>query len=150
MLYLKPPFYMINGVAVFADHANERQFYYMPAMPHLSTVAEEINGVRVEVPQIQLLKFRGGAGNGGFLTFDVNLGVADTVLADVAVELKRLHRLRDNPILSPVIVEGGTVRLIILGRASDATGKPLLDDDQQQRFVSRIEHAASSTKRGCS
>ena len=59
MLYLKPPFHLINGVAVFADHANERQFYYMPAMPHLTTVTEVVNGTRIEVPRIQLLKFRG-------------------------------------------------------------------------------------------
>ena len=64
---------MINGVAVFADHANERQFYYMPAMPHLTTERER-RRQRWTVPQIQLLKFRGGAGGGGFLTFEMNLG----------------------------------------------------------------------------
>jgi hypothetical protein len=143
MLYLKPPFHLIDGVAVFADHANERQFYYMPAMPHLSTVPELVNGVRLDVPQIQLLKFRGGAGNGGFLTFEVNLGIPDTVRDDVAMELKSLYRLREDPILSPVIVEGGTVRLIILGRASDPRGQPVLDDEQQPRFVTKIEHASS-------
>jgi hypothetical protein len=134
---------MINGVAVFADHSSERQFYYMPAMPHLSTVVERINGADIEVPQIQLLKFRGGAGNGGFLTFEVNLGVPDTVRDEIAMELKRLYRLRDNPILAPVVLEGGTVRLIILGRASDDHGQPVLDNDQQPRFVTKIEHASS-------
>jgi hypothetical protein len=143
MLYLKPPFHLIDGVAVFADHANERQFYYMPAMPHLSTVPELVDGVRLDVPQIQLLKFRGGAGNGGFLTFEVNLGIPDTIRDDVAMELKSLYRLREDPILSPVIVEGGTVRLIILGRASDPRGQPVLDDEQQPRFVTKIEHASS-------
>ncbi len=58
---------------MFADHANERQFYYLPAMPHLSTVPDAVTGI--DVPQIQLLKFRGGAGNGGFLTFEVDLGL---------------------------------------------------------------------------
>src|SRR4051794_37369263 len=104
MLYLKPPFYLIDGVAVFADHANERQFYYMPAMPHLTTVPEQVNGLELQVPQIQLLKFRGGAGNGGFLTFEVNLGIPDSTRDEIAVQLKSLFRLRDNPILSPVIV----------------------------------------------
>jgi hypothetical protein len=143
MLYLKPPFYMVNGVALFADHANERQFYYMPAMPHLTTTPEQVNGTQVDVPQIQLLKFRGGAGNGGFLTFEVNLGIPQAALDDIAMEVKRLFRLRDNPIMSPVILEGGTVRLIILGRASDQAGQPVLDDDQQPRFVTKIEHASS-------
>lgn len=143
MLYLKPPFHIIEGVAVFADHANERQFYFMPAMPHLTTLVEQVNGVPVEVPQIQLLKFRGGAGNGGFLTFEVNLGIPSTKLDDVAIELKRLYRLRDEPILAPVILEGGSVRLIILGHASGPDGLPLLDEERQPRFVTKIEHAAS-------
>ena len=39
MLYLKPPFHIIEGTAVFADHASETQFYFLPAMPHLTTAA---------------------------------------------------------------------------------------------------------------
>lgn len=142
MLYLKPPFHLINGVAVFADHANERQFYYMPAMPHLTTVIEEINGTPIEVPQIQLLKFRGGAGNGGFLTFEVNLGIDDSVKTDIEIELKRLFRLRDKPMLAPVVLESGTVELIILGQASGPDGAPIPDADNAPRFVTKIQHAA--------
>lgn len=137
MLYLKPPFHLINGVAVFTDHANERQFYYMPAMPHLSTVAEVINGTRIEVPQIQLLKFRGGAGGGGFLTFEMNLGIEESTRADIAIELKRLFRLRDNPILAPVILESGSVELMILGHATGPNGELLFDEDEQPRFVKK-------------
>ena len=138
MLYLKPPFHLINGVAVFADHANERQFYYLPAMPHLSTVPEvTAAGTTIDVPQIQLLKFRGGAGNGGFLTFQVNLGIPASARADIEMELKRLFRLRDQPILAPVILESGLVELIILGHASTPDGQPLLDDEQRPRFVMR-------------
>jgi hypothetical protein len=143
MLYLKPPFYLINGVAVFADHANEQQFYYLPAMPHLSTVPETVNGVDLQLPQIQLLKFRGGAGNGGILTFEVNLGISDDARAEIEAQVKSRFRLRDKPILSPVVVESGTVRLIILGRASDPQGQPVVDDDLQPRFVMKIEHASS-------
>lgn len=137
MLYLKPPFHLINGVAVFTDHANDRQFYYMPAMPHLSTVPEVVNGTRIEVPQIQLLKFRGGAGGGGFLTFEMNLGIEPSVLDDIAIELKRLFRLRDQPILAPVILEGGSVELMILGHATGPNGEMLFDEDDQPRFVKK-------------
>jgi hypothetical protein len=141
MLYLKPPFHIIEGTAVFADHANERQFYYMPAMPHLTTVFDPV--ANAHIPQIQLLKFRGGAGNGGLLTFEVNLGLVDgeNRLAAIATELKRLHRLRDDPILAPVLPEDGTVRLIILGQQS-ANVQPVLDEDATPRFVQKIEHAA--------
>ncbi|MGV1004992.1 MAG: hypothetical protein ACOYEV_09555 [Candidatus Nanopelagicales bacterium] len=139
MLFLKPPFDLIDGVAVFSDHADERFFYYLPAMPHLTTEPDPNTGQ--PVPQLQLLKFRGGAGNGGLLTFEVDLGIADDVLDDVKAQLKSTHRLREDPVLAPVVLEGGSVELIILGAAWDDAGKPVLDEDGQQRFVRRQAHA---------
>lgn len=140
MLYLKPPFPVINGVAVFPDHANDRAFYYLPAAPHLSMVFDAAAGV--EVPQISLLKFRGGAGNGGFLTFQVDLGIDQTEEEAIKGELRRLYP-GDGPILlSPALIEDGSVRLIILGHASDDDGDPVVDDAGQPRFVLNIEHGA--------
>ena len=138
MLYLKPPFHIIEGTAVFADHADERQFYFLPAAPHLSTGADGL-------PDISLLKFRGGDGgaSGGFLTFQVDLALAETPAAAEArqalikAELQRIHRLRETPRLAPVILEGGEVSLVMLGLAFDANGRPILDDEQQPRFVVR-------------
>ncbi len=141
MLYLRPPFHIIEGTAVFPDHASENQFYFLPAMPHLTTAPDPATGL--QVPQLQLIKFRGEAGTGGFLTFEVNLGLEQERIDAIATELKRIHRLRDDPLLAPAILEGGTVRLIILGRASDENGEPILDDDQQQRFVVRQAHASA-------
>lgn len=133
MLFLKPPFQMINGVAVFADHADGLQYYYMPAAPHLSTERDPVRNV--DVPKIQLIKFRGEAGNGGFLTFEVNLGIPETALDDIKAELRRTRRLGGDPRLLPVPVEGGTVSLVMLGMAFDAAGKPVLDAEQQPRFA---------------
>jgi len=133
MLFLKPPFELIEGVAVFADHANERQFYYMPAAPHLTTVPDP--ALNRQVPQIQLLKFRGNAGNGGFLTFTVDLGIAPSVLDAIRTEIKRTHQLRDDPWLAPVPLENGEVQLIMLGTAFDENGKAIIDEDGQPRFV---------------
>ena len=42
MLFLKPPYQMINGVAVFCDHADELQYYYMPAAPHAHSFAPRV------------------------------------------------------------------------------------------------------------
>ena len=142
MLYLKPPFHIIEGSAVFADHADERQFYFLPAMPHLSTVRDEVSGI--DVPQIQLLKFRGGAGNGGFLTFQVDVGLPQERIDLIAAELRRIHQLRDDPILAPALLESGSVRLLILGRQTDpATGQPVLDEEQNQRFVVDVVHSTT-------
>ncbi|MER8842749.1 hypothetical protein [Mesorhizobium sp. M0684] len=146
MLYLKPPFHIVRGVAVFPDHANNRAFYFLPAEPHLSMVLDTATGVKV--PQIQLLKFRGGAGNGGFLTFQVDLALDDGVMDDIAAELRGLYP-GDGPIqLAPVILEGGSVRLIMLGRATDEQGKPMWDTEQQQRFVVRITHPSKPSLYG--
>jgi hypothetical protein len=123
MLFLQPPFHIIEGVAVFGDHANPRQFYFMPAMPRLTTIFDPAVGR--EIPQIQLLEFRGGGVDGdltgGFLTFEVNLGIEQERIDTVAQEIKRINQLRDNPILAPVVVENGTVRLIILGSGDPST-----------------------------
>jgi hypothetical protein len=143
MLFLKPPFHMIEGVAVFIDHANERQFYYLPAMPKLTTRHDPELGI--DIPQIQLIQYRGNAGTGGFLTFEVNVGIEQERLDAIAMELKSLYRLREDPILAPVNLVDGTVRLMILGESSqDAPpddqppGGGRTDDDEEPRFVLKI------------
>jgi hypothetical protein len=142
VLFLKTPYHLIEGIAVFSDHASETQFYFLPAMPHLSTMPDA-NGQ--PVPQLELIAFRDGdgAGNGGFLTFQVDVGVEEERREAVEDELRRIHRLGGAPInLSPVILEGGTVELVMLGAAWDDDGKPILDEDGQQRFVVRRSPSA--------
>ena len=153
MLFLKPPFHIIEGVAIFADHANKRQFYFMPSMPKLTTVFDPV--VNMEIPQIQLLKFRGNAGTGGFLTFEVNLGIESDRLDAIAIELKRIHQLEDEPILSPVVLEDGNVRLIMLGQETPeppTDGQPSGDGDDgngdEPRFVVKIDHPAKPAMYG--
>lgn len=141
MLYLKPPFHIIEGTAVFPDHADGRFFHYLPAAPHLSMAPDAVSGV--SVPQIQLIKFRGGAGNGGFLTFQVDLSLPPEAEDNIRAELARMYPGDDQIRIGPALIEDGSVRLIILGRATDAQGKPLWDPEQQPRFVVRIEHTAT-------
>ncbi|AOY59977.1 hypothetical protein [Desulfococcus multivorans] len=143
MLFLKPPYLIIEGVAVFPDHANERQFYYLPAMPRISTVFDPTVGPDgAQIPQISLIRFRDAPQNGGFLTFQVDLGIDRERLDTIAAEYKRITRLRDNPIPAPVILENGTVQLIILGETTPpppAAGRPPAPpDDAARRFVLRI------------
>jgi hypothetical protein len=146
MLYLKPPFPVIEGIAFFPDHADELLYFYLPASPHLTTLPDP--QANRQIPQIQLLKFRGGdggtgsAGNGGFLTFEVDLGIDDTRLDDLAQQVKALLHLREKPRLSPALLEGGAVNLVMMGLAFDANGKPILDDNQQPRFVVRKSPSA--------
>ena len=45
MLYLAPPFQIIDGISIFRDHEDELQYYYMPLYPHLTTVKDSITGI---------------------------------------------------------------------------------------------------------
>ncbi len=140
MLFLKPPFHLIEGVTVFADHAREDVFHYAPAMPKITTVFDP--AVNRDIPQIQLLKFRGEAGTGGFLNFSVDLAVDEDRLDAVRRRLKQMHELRDDPIMSPMLFEDGTVKLLILGAAS---GDADADDEgdggaEERRFVVKADH----------
>lgn len=113
MLYLNPPFQIIDGVSVFPDHADPRQFYYLPVSPHVTTVPDP--ATQAPVPQLEVIKYRGDAGNGGFLNFDVNIGVGQDVLDGVAQEIKHSQQLNDPPRLAPVPLVDGSVRMMLFG-----------------------------------
>ena len=141
MLFLKPPFHIIKGVTVFVDHERDDVFHCAPAMPKLTTVFDPVVGQHI--PQLQLLKYRGAAGAGGFLNFSVDLAIEPERLDEVRSELKRMHQLRDNPIMSPISFEDGEVKLIILGAASDDAPADDADADAdaaEKRFVVKLDH----------
>ena len=147
MLYLNPPFHIIRGVSVFADHADPLQFYFLPAMPHLTTVHDELEGV--DIPQLQLLKFTGDAGSGGFLNFSVNLGVDEEILDSVRLEVKSLFQLDELPRLAPALLEDGYVRLMVLGKETEEPepGQPPQPTSPSKpndlpEFVLKIDHYA--------
>jgi hypothetical protein len=153
---------VIRGVALFPDHQDQLQWYFMPSAPRLSLIPDATtNQPR---PALQLIKFRGDAGNGGFLNFDVNIGIDDGVLDDVKSELRSEFKLPPGAIkISPVPLVGGTVKLLILGQespapkpasggsagsggssagagAAPATTQPVADN--LPKFVTRISHEA--------
>lgn len=116
MIYLNPPFPLINGISLLPDHLDPTWFYYLPLVPRLTLLPDASS--RQGVPQIQLLKFRGTAGSGGFLNFDCNIGVDAAVLDDVADELRSTLHLKDKPKLGPLPVVDGSVRLLLLGAST--------------------------------
>jgi hypothetical protein len=150
VLYLNPPYYVVKGVSVFADHADPRQFYYLPASPHLSMVTDP--ATNVAVPQIELLRFTGDNRSGGFLELDVNLGFDQDLLDnEVKPEIRRLFQLSDEPILSPVLIEAGTVRLIALDAQTPVPGAPPADpppDGAPPQLVTKIDQAANPSLYG--
>lgn len=122
MIYLNPPFPMINGVSLMPDHQDPNFFYYLPLAPRLTELNDATTGQ--QVPQLQLLKFRGSAGDGGFLNFDCNVGIDSKVLDDVADELRSSLHLKQTPRLGPLPVVDGTVRLLLLGASTPEAPPP--------------------------
>ena len=146
MLYPEAPFYFINGVSVFRDHEDLEQYYYLPAMPRLRTNLDAASGK--QVPRIQLIKYRSlVAGAGGFLTFDVHVGLSEAEIEAVASEVRRLARLPRTPRLVPIQPLDGSVRLLIFGQDSAATAPPARPGappppPPQERFVLKMQHFA--------
>lgn len=145
MLYLDAPYYFINGVSVFRDHADPLQYYYALAQPRLRTTPDAATGK--PVPRIQLIKYRSlVAGKGGFLTFDVHLGLSDAEVDALASEIRRLGRLPRQPSVAPIQPLDGSVRLLILGKDSAATPPPARAGQptppEEPRFVLKATHFA--------
>lgn len=141
MLLLDSKTRVIEDVTVFPDHADPMQFYYMPLAPHLTTRADSASD-GAEIPQFSLIRFRGEAGTGGFLNFDVNIGADDRLLQQIRQTIMQEDRLDDLPRIAPVPLVGGTVRLLMLGHASgddDTADSP----DDGPAFVLEIDHSAT-------
>jgi hypothetical protein len=118
MLYLNSPYFVINGVSIFPDDKDPLQFYYLPMMPHLTMVTDP--KTNVAAPQIQLIEYEGAAGTGGFLNFDVNIGIDQDALNEVSGQLQQQAKLTAQPRLSPVTFVDGSVDLLILGAQSQS------------------------------
>ena len=142
MLSLNPPYHIIEGVSLFPDHADPLQYYYLPLMPHLTAVEED----HTLIPQIQLIKYRGKAGNGGFLNFDVNIGVDEKTLQKIRSQLRQLAQLPQEPRLAPAPLIDGTVKLLLLGKQTDDVNAPI--DPNAPKFVLRIDQAAKPSLYG--
>lgn len=156
MLYLNPPYYVIDGVSLMPDHEDPLQFYFMPMSPHLSTMDES----GILIPKIQVIKYTGrptpesDVVSGGFLDFDCNLGIAPERLAAIAEELRGEAGLTDLPHLAPVPLIGGTVRMMLFGAETpkEETGLPGRREEEEElpgpKFVQKIVHPASPSLYG--
>ena len=147
MLLLDSRSRIINGLSVFPDHADPEQWYYMPTAPHLTTLRDSALGL--DIPQFMLLGFRGDAGNGGFLNFDCNVGASQRQVDDLAREIANAENLRNTPRIAPIPLEGGTVRLMMLGKDSATpppTGTPATPAGPQ--FVLKMDHSANPSLYG--
>jgi hypothetical protein len=146
MLYLNPPFYMINGVMIYGDHANPLQYYYMPLAPRLRRTKDPASGRMI--PRFSLLTYRSAQiESGAFADFDVHLGLEPDELDDLRRELRGLARLTADPTVAPIPVVGGSVSMMLFGQESgspspDAGSDSTDSTEPPKRFVLKMSHAA--------
>jgi hypothetical protein len=137
----------IDGITVFPDHADPAQYYYLPLAPHLTTVRDAAAG-NAEVPQFSLIRYRGTAGTGGLLSFDTNLGASEAQLDEIRRQIQDEERLRDPPRLAPATTVSGSVRLLMLGKRSDAEPAAGTGVGAGPEFVLQMNHHASPSLYG--
>lgn len=147
MLYLNPPFFVINGVSIFPDHVDPAQFYFLPMAPHLTITKDPTTNENV--PSIELIMYRGDKASGGFLDFDVNLGLT-VDLDELASSLRQAAKLDVTPRLAPVPIVDGTVKLMMLGaQTPDPTPpKPGSPAQPSNGFVIKMESASKPSLYG--
>ncbi|MBK7820437.1 MAG: hypothetical protein IPJ61_05020 [Tessaracoccus sp.] len=107
MLQLGTGMKTVEGVTVFPDHADENQYWYLPA--HLEIARRQPDNW----PQFSFIKYKraataGGVEGGGFLMFTVALTLPE------AVERKIRAEIPANANLTAVPFDSGTVECVAL------------------------------------
>ncbi len=123
MMYLHPPYYMIEGVVVAPDYDDPYQFYYFPNRPHLAVD----NGH----PAVRLLVYKADLDEltpeeesvAGFFYFDTTLEWPEETLKKVATKIQQDRDLDRLPRLTPLLYKDGSVRLIFLDKTTPLPGE---------------------------
>lgn len=114
MLSFAPPFHVVGGHPVFADHSDPSVFHILPAAPRLAIGADGL-------PALSLSRYLGdgadgGALAGGFLNLTATLSVPAAsrgrLRDDMSARMGRPVRLVD------ALFDEGRVELVLLGRPS--------------------------------
>ena len=117
----------------------------MPAAPRLRQIKDTASGRMM--PMISLIKYKSAiAGNGGFLNFDVHLGLNQSEVDDIAMEIQRQARLPSRPSVVPVPLQDGTVKMMLFGQESGppptpAAGAPTPPPATAPKFVVKMQHS---------
>ncbi|MCC6588926.1 MAG: hypothetical protein IT168_19675 [Bryobacterales bacterium] len=124
MLFLNPPYYVIDGHTLLSDHADPTLFYAIPPTPALALNAAGL-------PEFSLVQFLGGADakrmDGGLLNLTVELPITDDTLARLSSRLKAKLNAPGNIRVIPVLFDDGVVELVALGATSGSPAAPAAD-----------------------
>lgn len=119
MLSLAPPYYVYQGITVFADSEDPQQWYYLPNRPHFATDEANRPAVRFLVLKEDLDQLTPQEEDtAGFLVFDTSLSWPEAALAAVAEKIQHNGNLPSLPRMVPLLYTAGTVRLMFLDRTT--------------------------------
>jgi hypothetical protein len=149
MIYLEPPYIIVDGLMILRDHADPLQYYYYPLAPRLALQPDG-------APAFLFLKYRedltslpeGAEPGGGFLSFDVDLRVDEETLASARRRIRRDMNLDQDPRLAPIDYRAGKLRLLFLDfeeppdePEDEPRRRP--DEEPQPRFVEQASYSAT-------
>lgn len=140
MLSFSPPYRVISGHPVFADHLDPHRFYILPAGPRLALGPDGL-------PDIALLRYLGEADlAGGFLSLRAALDIPQARRDAVAA---RLQADLGQPVtLTDALFDDGRVDLILLGDDFDLTvlgsGQPSLAGENTAAFQVQLDAMAAA------
>ena len=123
MLSLAPPYYIYQGVPVFADAQDPYQFYYLPNRPHFAVDEQNRPAARF----IALKDINAPATDDqvtGFFFFDTSIDWPAETLTSVARKIQADHNLDQVPRLVPLLYRKGTVRLMFLDQITPDPNAP--------------------------
>lgn len=110
MLEIGSKTFTVDGITVFADHADPNQFWYLPGPVQLARRHADNRAA------FTMIKYAGVEGDavtgGGFFTFEVNLRLEPSVERRILARLASLAE--DEPKLAAVPFDEGTVECIAL------------------------------------
>ncbi|MEM7157602.1 MAG: hypothetical protein AAF799_32480 [Myxococcota bacterium] len=149
MLSLDSPM-ELGGIVVYRDHSNPRLFYYMPGAPRIAKLGDGIAFRLVVYRKAMEDRSDGDAPGGGFLDLTVDLGISKSKIEELESELS--SRVGGTASVSPVQLEGGSVRLSTLGfqqgqeeaslfiESVIGSAKPALYGDNRATFSVELSH----------
>src|SRR5215472_9232816 len=113
MLLFSSDSFVVNGITVFPDHADPNQFWYLPSPVGLETMDGSTE------PQFLLIMYApdvatSGIQGVGFLNVTLCLKLSDDNGQAVIGKIRTQFPDIDNPVLSPVSFDEGTVQVVSL------------------------------------
>jgi hypothetical protein len=124
MLSLAPPYYIYQGVPVFADAQDPYQFFYLPNQPHFAVDEQSRPVVRFIALKDDPDAPATDDQVTGFFFFDTSLDWPAETLTSVARKIQADHDLDRVPRLVPLLYRKGTARLMFLDQMTPDPNAP--------------------------